>query len=53
MSEDMDREAFNPSTYKTLINLFPLEVHSELCSVAGSIKVQTEAEIQFVQLKAV
>lgn len=48
MSEDMDREAFNPSTYKTLINLFPLEVHSELCSVAGSIKVQTEALFKYV-----
>ena len=43
MSTDMDREAFNRSTYRTLIQLFPIDVHTELAKIKGNVKAQTEA----------
>ena len=43
MSEDMDREAFNRSSYRTLIQLFPIDVHTELAKIKGDVKAQTEA----------
>ena len=42
-NEDMDREAFNSSMFKTLINLFPLEVHCDMVNVNGGIKSKIEA----------
>ena len=43
LSDDMDREAFNTSTYRTLIQLFPLDIHTELAKIKGNVKAQTEA----------
>ena len=43
LSDDMDREAFNNSTYRTLIQLFPLDIHTELAKIKGNCKAQTEA----------
>ena len=38
MNEDMEREAFSMTTYKSLINLFPLSVHTEVSKISGSVK---------------
>ena len=43
VADDMDREAFNNSTYHTLIQLFPLDIHTELAKIKGNVKAQTEA----------
>ena len=42
-NEDMDREAYNSSMFRTLINLFPLEVHCDMVNVNGGIKSKIEA----------
>ena len=51
LSDDMDREAFNNSTYRTLIQLFPLEIHTELAKIKGNVKAQTEALYAHVMTK--
>ena len=51
LSDDMDREAFNNSTYRTLIGLFPLEIHTELAKIKGNVKAQTEALYAHVMTK--
>ena len=51
MSDDMDREAFNTSTYRILIHLFPLDVHTELAKIKGNVKAQTEALYTHVMTK--
>ena len=51
LSDDMDREAFNNSTYRTLIQLFPLDIHMELAKIKGNVKAQTEALYAHVMTK--
>ena len=51
LSDDMDREAFNNSTYRSLIQLFPLDIHMELAKIKGNVKAQTEALYAHVMTK--
>ena len=45
LSEDMDREAFNTSRYRTCINLFHFDFHMELAKIKGNVKASTEARV--------
>ena len=50
-NEDMDREAYNSSMFRTLISLFPLEVHSDMVNVNGGIKAKIKALFTHVTAK--
>ena len=48
LDEDLDREAYNPSTFNTLLDLFPLEVTDEMSDVDGNVVDKIGAVYNFV-----
>ena len=47
-STDMDREAFNQTTFNSIMKLFPLECHVKMAEETGDIKEQTAALFNYV-----
>ena len=48
MNDDMEREAFCVSTYKSVIGLFPTSVHIEVTKISGGVKEKMEAIYSYV-----
>ena len=41
-SDELNREIYNLSTHRTLLDLFPMEMHEDLSNVEGNVKTKIE-----------